>query len=190
MFPYIILGAGALYLAYHAYHEWSTKWVVESIRTKVRGDQYQISIEPYFRDGLIGRKPDGIQLVVQNLSDEDLKIDWTNTLYVSDDMTDGHFVFSGRSIGQQLSTPRAPDIVFPKGTLTRVLKPASRVEEYNLPPVGRYGYVSGRQVHAPALTPGKHGVRIQLNETNVETLTFNLKRVPRDEEPPTTMVNA
>jgi hypothetical protein len=85
----------------------------------------------------------GFILTVQNLSDEDITIDWNRTYYINNQgMTQGTFMFSGMRYMQK-DQPKAPDVVFKKGYFSKVIYPASLASYNSTTGWGNYGMGTG-----------------------------------------------
>jgi hypothetical protein len=133
--------------------------------------------------------PSGIRVEIENKTDEDLVVDWANTLYISNGATDGNFVFDGRPLSTQMSSPKVPDVAFPKRKLSKVIKPSSSVSEYLIPSLGRQSFPSQPVWFSHPLKPGEHGVYLSLklgDKELKETLAFVLKheRIVEEDSPP------
>lgn len=75
---------------------------------------------------------DGFELIITNLSKIDLKVDWNNTLFITNNQTSGVFSFVGTMFIQR-DNPKPPDIVFPGWTIDKLIWPNVLVYYSNEP---------------------------------------------------------
>lgn len=76
----------------------------------------------------------GFLLFVKNKTNSDIEIDWNKTMFITRGTTSGGFMFEG-IIYAQRSAPKNPDVVFSKGSFTKMIYPVNLVEYTS----GKYG---------------------------------------------------
>ena len=188
MFPFVIVGFVGTLLGYATYYRSLFRWQSKDVLTNIEGPAYKIQIKPNLLDNLVANSAQGISITVENKTDQDLEIDWARTLYTFNGATDGGFIFDGKSIATQIHSKRDPDVVFPKQSLTRIVKPSALIkEQFHLPinPVGLGGLGRFGSYSPPPptwtispLKAGRHGVYMTLRQngqTCTESLAFELE---------------
>ena len=68
----------------------------------------------------------GFDLTITNKTKKDLKVNWNQTLYVSNGQTAGGFLFSGDLYEDRIS-PKKPDIILPNGVFSKTIFPSKHV---------------------------------------------------------------
>lgn len=106
-------------------------------------------------------------LVITNKSAKDIKIDWNKSQFVSNGQAKGGFWFEGIVIRDR-NMPRAPEIIFAKGSYRKTIAPNASMELSLFPlahwvvnpmPVGEFGIyvvidVDGKEVPLKITTSG------------------------------------
>lgn len=114
------------------------------------------------------------RLSIRNKSGKNLEPNWNKTLYIVHGQTSGSFMFEG-VVYKDRNNPKPPDVIFPGGTLTKVIWPNNLVYFSS----GRYG---GWR-HEP-MPPGENGLYLTMIVDGKEisekmTVLLSRTQVPR-----------
>lgn len=119
-------------------------WAYEPIRSTAETKDYLVTITP---SGL--HAYNAFNLSVRNKSSKNIEINWNKTLYISDGITSGGFMFEG-VVYKDRNNPKQSDIVFPGVEFRKTIFPNSLVN-----------FSLGNWRH-PLMKEGEHGVYIVL----------------------------
>lgn len=117
-------------------------WAYEPIRSTVETNDYVVTIIP---SGL--HAYNAFKLSVRNKSTKNIEVNWNKTLYVSDSITSGGFMFDG-VVYKDRNNPKQSDIIFPGVEFKKTIFPNSLVN-----------FSLGDWRH-PLMKEGEHGVFI------------------------------
>lgn len=121
----------------------------------------------------------GIHLEVENLTEQDIEINWNKTYYTLNGHTEEGFLHGGsKALHTQMVLPRHGDVVFPQLKFERELKPTANIKEFDIP-ASKLPIPSGRQTVVAPLGPGTHGIYliIKVGETEYKVhMEFDLER--------------
>lgn len=114
---------------------------------RLSNDQVEVTLAPV-RDE-IGPEWMAFRLSVENKTDQELRIVWDDTFYLRHGRPDGRFRFGGEPLFRGVAS-RAPDVVPPNGTFSRVIWPEARFH-YS-------GPVQGWTISP--MSEGEHGISL------------------------------
>jgi len=106
----------------------------------------------------------GIRLEINNLTKEDIEINWMNSYYTFNGQTNEGFIHSGggKALRTQMSIPRRTDVVFPESKMINMLKPVANIKEFDVPSISQVPLPSGNQTIMTPLVEGVHGVYLNV----------------------------
>jgi hypothetical protein len=130
-------------------------------------DVFDASVAPRCRsDGC-----QGFSLSIRNKTDKTIEVNWNKTLYIRQGQSAGGFMFEG-IVYRDRNSPKSPDVVFGKGSFTKIIWPNTLVEFHS----GRYG-----GWHHESMPNGENGVYLTVNidgKEMSEKLVTNISSSP------------
>jgi len=127
-------------------------WTSNPIRQHQENDAYEVTLEPIRQESAFFV---GFKIVVKNKTDKTLEIDWNKTQYMYAGKPSGVFIFRGIDPAMLKNKTVPPDIIPPKGILSKEIAPVTTVAWTPL----KESSPSGKSLINPGILPnGRNGV--------------------------------
>jgi len=122
-----------------------TYWKIEPRTQRVQNECFKAEIIPWYQSA--GNYV-GFLLTIENLTTNNIEVNWNKTLFISNGQTSGGFMFEG-IVYKDRNNQKSPDVIFQKGKLSKIIWPNNLVHFES----GRYG----GWIHE-TMTTGENGI--------------------------------
>lgn len=106
-------------------HRYGHKWVIDRVKCAYTDSSIKAFLEPLKLDGAFV----GFNLRVENQSEREILVNWSESQYWHDGSTNGKLLFSDTPFSLQLNNQHPNDTIFGHAAMSRNLVPAANLKE-------------------------------------------------------------